>query len=116
MNPRGIAPIRLVSLLCAKCRAPITAQPDEIAWVCEQCGQGLLLNAAPVAGPNESATQLLDVFFSNAVKSGQKGRPFWVAQGQVSLTDRQTYKGDESRAAREFWAAPRLFYVPAWET
>lgn len=116
MSARESALVRLVPLLCAKCRAPVPAQPDEIAWVCEQCGQGLLLNPMPASGPGESATHLLDVFFSSAIQPGQKGRPFWVARGQVTLTDRQTYKGDEGRAAHEFWAAPRLFYVPAWET
>ncbi len=116
MSPRETDPIRLVPLTCIKCHAPVPAQPDEIAWVCEQCGQGLLLDACPTPGPNESATRVLDVFFSSAIKQGQKGRPFWVARGQVTLTARQTYQGDESRAAREFWAQPRLFYVPAWET
>jgi hypothetical protein len=116
MSPREISPIRLVPLTCVKCRAPIPANPDEIAWVCLQCGQGNLLDCSPVPGPSESATRVLDVFFSNAIKSGQKGRPFWVARGQVTLTNRQTYQGDEGRAAREFWDALRLFYVPAWET
>lgn len=116
MSPREASPIRLVPIACVKCRAPLPAQPDEVAWVCEQCGQGLLLDASPAPGPNESATRVLDVFFSSAVKPGQKGRPFWVARGQVALTARQTYQGDEGRAAREFWAAPRLFYIPAWET
>ncbi len=116
MNQPALPPIRLVPLQCMKCHAPVPAQPDELAWVCEQCGQGLLLEASPAPGPNESATRALDVFFSNAIQPGQKGRPFWVASGQVTLTERQTYKGDEGRAAREFWGAPHLFYVPAWET
>jgi hypothetical protein len=116
MSPRELSPIRLVPLTCMKCRAPIPANLDEIAWVCEQCGQGNLLDVAPSPGPNESATRTLDVFFSNAIKPGQKGHPFWVSRGQVTLTNRQTYQGDEGRAAREFWGAPRLFYVAAWET
>ncbi len=116
MSQRELAPIRLVPLLCVKCRAPVPAQPDELAWVCEQCGQGLLLDPAPAPGSSESATRALDIFFSKAVPSGQKGRPFWVARGQVMITDRQTYKGNESRAAGEFWAGPRLFSIAAWET
>ena len=116
MSTREPSPIRLVPLLCVKCRAPIPAQADELAWACDQCGQGLLLNASPQPGKEESATQALDIFFSNAIQPGMQGRPFWVALGQVTITERQTYKGDEGRAAREFWAAPRLFAVPAWET
>jgi hypothetical protein len=116
MSQPAVVPIRLVPLLCVKCRAPVAAQPNELAWVCEQCGQGLLLNASPTSGPNESATSALDIFFSNAIKAGQKGRPFWVSPGRVTITDRQTYKGDEGGAARAFWSSPRLFCVPAWET
>ncbi len=116
MSPREVSPIRLVPLTCVKCQAPIPANLDEIAWVCAQCGQGNLVDPAPVPGPNESATRALDVFFSSAIKPGKMGRPFWVSRCQVALTSRQTYQGDESRAAREFWGAPRLFYVAAWET
>lgn len=107
--------IRLVPLLCAQCKAPVPARPDEVAWVCETCGRGLLLDTMPKPGLGECGTQPLDIFFSNAVASGAQGRPFWVARGQVSLTTRDTYKGDEGRAAHEFWSAPRLFFIPAWE-
>jgi hypothetical protein len=57
----------------------------------------------------------LDLFYSAAIPQGQRGRPFWVAQGQVSITERKTFAGNEDRAAQAFWAAPRLFYIPAWE-
>jgi hypothetical protein len=107
-------PIRLVPLLCVKCRAPIPAQPDEVAWVCEQCGQGLLLNPAPMPEVAENATQPIQVFFSNSISSGTVGRPFWVTQGKVTFRERQTYKGNETAAAKDFWSVSRLFYVPAW--
>lgn len=106
------SPIRLVPLLCVKCRAPIQAQVDEIAWVCEQCGQGQRLESSGKQG----ATCALDVFFSQAIQQGQKGRPFWVSRGQVTITQRITYQGNEERAAANYWAKPRLFFVPAWET
>src|SRR5512133_56916 len=108
--------IRLVPLLCVQCKAPVPARPDEVAWVCETCGRGLLLDTAPKPGLGECGTQPLDIFFSNAVTPGAQGHPFWVARGQVNLTMRETYKGDEGRAAREFWSAPHLFFIPAWET
>jgi hypothetical protein len=101
-------PVRLIPLLCVKCQYPLPAQPEEVAWTCDQCGQGLILDDTRGLRP-------LDVFFSRAVGQGKKGRPFWVSPGQVTITQRQTYKGNESRAAEQFWAAQRLFYVPAWE-
>lgn len=104
-------PVRLVPLLCARCRAPVPAQVDEVAWVCETCGQGLELDETP---DGSNATVPLDVFFSAAIGQGQAGRPFWVTSGKVTITQRETYKGNEARQAEEFWAQPRLFYIPAW--
>lgn len=100
--------VKLIPLLCPKCRAPVPAQTDEIAWVCDQCGQGMMIDTAQGARPQT-------MFFSCNIPAGKKGRPFWVSRGQVTITNRQTYKGDEGRAAREFWAEPRLFFIPAWE-
>lgn len=102
-------PVRLIPLVCIQCRSAVSAQPDEVAWVCEQCGQGLLLDA------EQGGLTALDVFFSQAVPAGKRGRPFWVARGLVTITGRETYKGNETRAAQAFWESPRLFYIPAWE-
>lgn len=99
---------RLTPLACLKCAAPVTAGVHEVAWVCGTCGQGHLLD-------EEKGLLTLDVFFNQNIPPGKTGRPFWVALGQVRLEDRITYKGNEGRAAQEFWSAPRLFYVPAWE-
>jgi len=101
--------VRLIPLVCARCGTPVPAAPDEVAWVCEQCGQGQILD-------DEKGLAQLDVFFSKGVPQGKNGRPFWVARGQVSITARGTYSGNEERAAREFWSAPRLFFVPAWDS
>lgn len=114
MSP-DLAPVRLVPLVCVKCQAPVPAEPAEVAWVCEQCSQGLLLNLNPGSGAGETAVRALDVFFAQDIQPGLRGRPFWVTQGRVALTERATYKGDEGRAAQAFWSGPRLFYIPAWE-
>lgn len=102
------AAVRLIPLVCLKCSAPVTAGVQEVAWVCGTCGQGHLLD-------EEKGLLPIDIFFSQNLQPGQPGRPFWVARGQVRLDQRITYKGDEGRAAREFWSTPRLFYAPAWE-
>ncbi len=103
----GQDPVRLIPLLCTRCQAPIPAQPDEVAWVCQQCGQGLLIDGQSGATP-------LEFFFSDRIQPSLTGRPFWVSTGRVVIQRRETYRGDEGRAAQQFWAAPRLFYVPAW--
>lgn len=100
--------VRLIPLQCPRCSTPVHAQPDEVAWVCAQCGQGMLLSAEDGAGP-------LDVFFSSSIPQNAAGRPFWVTRGVVRLLERQTYRGNASQEMQEFWGVPRLFYVPAFQ-
>jgi hypothetical protein len=99
-------PIELVPLVCLRCSTPIPANPDEVAWVCGQCGQGNLLD-------EEQGLKAVEVSYSASLKANTRGKPYWVAEGQVSLK-RQTYGGNEERAAQQFWSEPRLFFVPAF--
>lgn len=101
------AAVRLLPLVCPRCATPVPAATDQVAWVCAQCGQGMLLS-------DEKGVTPLDVFFSAELKSGQTGRPFWVTPITVIPGRRDTYSGDRSAEMREFWAAPRLFFVAAW--
>jgi predicted RNA-binding Zn-ribbon protein involved in translation (DUF1610 family) len=98
----------LLPLQCIKCQTAIQAEPEEVAWLCANCGQGLLLDEKQASG-----LAALDIYFATGIQSGQRGRPFWVAQGLVSI-QRQTYSGDEGRQAQEFWKTPRTFFVPAF--
>jgi predicted RNA-binding Zn-ribbon protein involved in translation (DUF1610 family) len=98
----------LQPLQCLKCQTPLPAEPDEVAWLCPSCGQAVLLDESQPAG-----LALLEMHFAAGIQNGQRGRPFWVAQGLVTV-QRQTYSGDESRQALEFWKTPRTFFVPAY--
>jgi hypothetical protein len=104
-------PVALIPLLCVKCQAPIPARPDEVAWVCPQCGQGLVLDPTP---EGKTAACVQEIFFSSAIAQGSPGRPYWVSSGMVNMTKRETYKGNESRKAQEFWSTAHLFYIPGW--
>jgi hypothetical protein len=94
-------------MFCTKCQTPIQAHPDEVAWVCPQCQQGLLLSDVHGLDP-------LVVHFSSALSSGKTGFPYWVAVGQVNMLDRTTFSGDERAAMFGFWQTPRQFFVPAF--
>jgi len=100
-----------VPLLCVRCQFPIQAQVDEVAWICQQCGQGLGLDETP---SGKTAALPLDFFFSSSIPQGQTGRPFWVCNGRVTITQRMTYKGNESNASQAFWSSPHLFFFPAY--
>jgi hypothetical protein len=100
-------PVQLILLQCPKCQTAVATQPGEVAWVCETCGQGLLLDEVLGA-------KLIDVFFSAQIPINQSGRPYWVSLGTVSAMIRETYKGDERKAMTEYWSNGRLFFIPAW--
>jgi hypothetical protein len=99
--------IQLIPLVCMKCQTRVPAQSDEIAWVCGQCGQGLLLDVTKGLVP-------LDVNFAAGIAQNTPGKPYWVTEGRVTFTNRQTYSGNEDREAHIFWGQPRQFFVPAF--
>jgi hypothetical protein len=53
-----------------------------------------------------------EVKYAAGIRANTKGKPFWVAEGRVSL-QRQTYSGNESRSSESFWSQPRRFFIPA---
>ena len=99
--------IELVPLICCRCQTPVPAETDEIAWVCANCGQGLLLSET-------KGTQPLVVNYAAGLMADKKGRPFWVATGQVNLQRRLYGAGDQSASAQAFWQSPHRFMVPAF--
>ncbi len=98
----------LVPLVCSKCNSPVPAEPDEVAWVCSQCGQGLLLDETRGLSP-------MEVNFVQGLSPNQPGRPFWVVNGTVTGLTRSTYKGNELPAAQAFWSQTRRFFIPAYD-
>ncbi|MEI6289928.1 MAG: hypothetical protein WCP19_05795 [Chloroflexota bacterium] len=98
----------LLPLQCPKCQTPFISEMNEVAWLCTNCGQ-----AAQLDETQKSGISPLEIHFSGGIKPGEKGRPFWAAQGIVSVS-RETYSGNENRKADEFWQKPRSFFVPAF--
>lgn len=99
-------PVDLIALNCVKCSRPVPAQPDEVAWVCRNCGQGLLLD-------DEKGLAALTVQYAAGIAPNTSGKPFWVTTGEVSL-DRQTYSGNNTQDAQKFWGSPHRFFIPAF--
>lgn len=102
----------LLPLQCLKCQSPIAAEVDEVAWVCATCGQAVLLDENQAAG-----LAPLEIRYHASIRSGQPGRPFWVAQATVVVNRQifsQLFKGNETHQAQEFWQEARTFFVPAF--
>lgn len=101
-------PIELVPLRCVRCDTPVPAHTDEVAWVCQQCGQGLLLD-------EEQGLTAVEVRYVTGLAPGTKGKPYWVIDGLASV-ERETYGtfGKKNREADRFWGDSKLFFVPAF--
>lgn len=101
-------PITLVPLKCLNCETPVPAQLDEIAWVCQNCSTGLLLD-------EEQGLLPLEIQYSAKIQDNDTGQPFWVVDGQVGIS-RATYTGlgRKSKEAQKFWTQPRRFFIPAF--
>jgi len=103
------ATVRLIPMLCPKCQTPVGAHPEETAWVCATCGQGLILDDA-------TGLQPLEFHYAAGMPANQPGRPFWIATGTVRLGERKTYYANSEavKEAAAMWAVPRRFFVPAF--
>ena len=101
-------PVNLIPLVCPRCGTPVPALVEEVAWVCAQCAQGLLLDEQKGLG-------LLEVNYAAGILAADLGKPYWVVDGQVTLS-RQAYSGGrrETDEAGLFWSAPRRFFIPAF--
>jgi hypothetical protein len=100
------APVQLIPLRCLRCETAVPAQPEEVAWCCNQCGQGLLLDESKGLVP-------LEIHYAAGIPLDGVGKPFWVAEGQVTVV-RDTYSGDKSADAQRFWGEGRRFTLPAF--
>jgi len=98
--------VELIPLRCLRCETPVPAQPEEVAWRCSQCGQGLLLDESKGLVP-------LEIHYAAGIQPNGIGKPFWVVVGQVTVV-RDTYSGDKSADAQRFWGDGRRFILPAF--
>ena len=102
--------IQLIPLVCIRCNSLIPSSLDEGAWVCAQCGQGIVLDEEKGLAP-------LQVSFTAGIAANTIGRPFWVADGIV-IMKRESYgsSGRQREEALLFWGEPRRFFIPAFST
>jgi len=99
--------VQLIPMTCLRCATPIPADEDEMAWVCEKCGQGMQLTSAGLAP--------LAVQWASA-KAGVidlKWQPFWSFVGTVRFAKRANFGGRSE--PDKLWAEPQRFFIPAYQ-
>ena len=99
--------IELVPLKCVQCGTAVPAAPDEVAWACPNCGQGLLLDEEKGLVPLEVR------YMAAAQETGVTWKPFWVARGRVTFQRRTAY--GRQQGPDERWQQPQVFVLPAYE-
>ncbi|TAK13181.1 MAG: hypothetical protein EPO32_06005 [Anaerolineae bacterium] len=99
--------IRLLALKCPQCSTSIPAGLDEVAWTCATCKTGLLLD-------EEKTLARLAFHYGEGIPAGQPGRPFWVAQGKVTLNRESRNMFGKDDESFKYWAAGRRFFIPAY--
>ena len=98
--------VDLVPMFCTRCSTPIEALPEEVLWVCENCGQAQMLD-------DERGLQPLRIHYAAKLSNDKPGYPFWVVKGRVVI-DRATFRGDYTAESQLFWSEPRRFFIPAF--
>jgi hypothetical protein len=63
---------------------------------------------------DEKGLSPIEVQFAAGIPPDARGKPFWFAEGQAVLGQRQTYSGNQDRDAQQFWLRPRSFFIPAF--
>ena len=105
--------MKLLALICPVCGTWLKPGAEDVVWPCAQCGTAVSLS--------EAGVQSLEVQYaltaSPADDTTLTWLPFWLFNGRVHLSQRQTQSGSrgDQDAATAFWAAPRRFFVPAWD-
>ena len=92
-------PVELVPLMCLRCSTPLPAEPDEAAWVCANCGQGMHLDL-------KVGLERLDLNYHAAIAPGATGRPYWVVEGRVNLRKRDSYGSGDSAGCEQQTGEP----------
>lgn len=103
--------VSLLPMTCLRCQSPLSAQPEELVWVCANCGQGQILT--------DQGLKPQTVRYAAGIAPGQPGKPVWVASGRASLA-RETYGfaifgGNKQKEMEDFWSASQWFFIPAYE-
>ncbi|HZK60539.1 MAG TPA: hypothetical protein VFC41_00595 [Anaerovoracaceae bacterium] len=99
--------VMLIPLLCPKCKWPIDADENEVAWVCPDCRQGIFLN-------DSGQLMEIQVNYVENIPSGTPGNPFWAMDINIKI-ERETFRRDETDEMNNFWEAPRKIFIPAYQ-
>jgi len=107
--------MKLLLLRCPNCQEPLLPEGEDVVVGCGNCFTAVSLNETGL-NPIEvkyAASQFDDRHDADVT---EEWVPFWVFNGRVTITQRDTQGGNRSARndSEQFWGVPRRLYVPAW--
>ncbi len=99
--------MKLVLLRCPNCSAALTPGEDDLIVECQQCGTGVELA--------DEGLKLIELRYTASSARVELWRPWWIFNGRVEITRRETQSGNQGDEALRFWSQVKRFYIPAWE-
>lgn len=104
--------MKLMLLRCPQCQAPLEPEQLDVVVSCRHCFTAVAID--------ESGLQPIPVQYAASKRreaEGVRWVPFWVFNGRVNITKRETQGGGGlfgGGSGEEFWSVPRHLYTPAW--
>jgi hypothetical protein len=102
--------MKLVLLRCPNCARPLTPDNDDIIFMCTNCYTSVSID--------QRGVQLANVRFALPAKADERTGtwlPFWVYDGRVQVSKRETQGRSDHMASEQQWANPLRMFVPAWQ-
>ncbi len=104
--------MKLILLRCPNCNEPLKPGNDDVVILCPNC-----FRPVAIAVDGAQSMQIRFVMPNGIKGTGSIWHPFWVFEGRVQITRRETQGGDHKagKASEELWGSTRRLYVPAWD-
>ncbi|MCB8943580.1 MAG: hypothetical protein H6658_07480 [Ardenticatenaceae bacterium] len=102
--------MKLLLLRCPQCQAPLAPEQWDVVVSCRGCYTAVAID--------ESGLERMPVYYAAArTDKVEQWVPFWVFNGRVHITQRDTQGGGGSsqQDSEQFWGESRRLYVPAWD-
>lgn len=105
--------MKLILLRCPNCTEPLSPNNDDVVVACTNCHIPV---AIAVNGAQRMTVQYA-VDAGSRVSGSSTWYPFWLFEGRVHITRRETQGGSRSgrKESEKLWGVSRRLYVPAWE-
>ncbi len=101
----------MIQLSCESCGSLLDSEENEIAFVCQNCGQGYLID--------EGHLRKIDVMFASPSleEPGREIRfyPFWLLSARVNIANRSSKGAILGMSSSDRGIQTFDFYIPAFE-